>query len=246
VSSPEAEARLAHARAQQAEAERIMARERGLSSTGASSLDSVKDAEAQVRLTRAAVAEAEALLSHAELRSPFSGTVVETHVLRGDLAVPGMPLLAVESTEQLRAEGALPESLAADLRIGDPLQVGTADGLLEGRIVELSAAADPVARARSLKVSVPPRGVRSGQLVELLAPGPTASGLFVPVTALRLFGQMEQLFVVREGRAWLRLVRTGRSQGGSIEILAGVAEGEPVVVEPPTALRDGQAVIVQP
>lgn len=246
VSAPETEARLSQARTQLAEAERIVARERGLSSTGANALDSVKDAEARVRLSQAAVAEAEALLAHSMLRAPFAGTVVETHVLRGDLAAPGLPLLVLESTEQLRAEGALPESLALALRIGDPLRVRTADGVLEGSIAELSLAADPVTRARALKVSLPAGKVRSGQMVELIAPGPVVSGLFAPAAAIRVSGQMEQLFVVSEGRASLRLVRTGSSGDGNVEILAGVTEGESVVIAPPIALRDGQPVTVQP
>lgn len=246
VSSPETEARLALAREQLAEAERIVARERGLSSSGASAVDSVRDAEARVRLAQATVAEAEALLSHATLRAPFAGTVVETHVLRGDLAVPGTPLLVLESATQLRAEGAVPESLAASLRIGDTIRVRTADRALEGRIAELSAAADPVTRARLLRVSLPAGAVRSGQFVELLVPGPAISGLFVPMSAVRRSGQMEQLFVVSEGRARLRLVRTGRSQDGRVELLAGLAEGESIVIAPPAALRDGQAVTVQP
>ncbi|HEY1110920.1 MAG TPA: efflux RND transporter periplasmic adaptor subunit [Opitutaceae bacterium] len=246
VSAPETEARLAQARAQLAEAERIVARERKLSSTGANALDSVKDAEARVRLAQAAVSEAEAMLAHSLLRAPFAGTVVETQVLRGDLAAPGAPLLVLESTEHLRAEGALPESVALAFRIGDPLRVRTADGVLEGTIAELSLAADPVTRARALKVSLPAGKVRSGQLVQLLAPGPAVSGLFAPAAAIRVSGQMEQLFVVSEGRASLRLVRTGASEDGNVEILAGVTEGEQVVIAPSIALRDGQPVTVQP
>lgn len=246
VSSPETEAKLAQARTQLAEAERIVLRERGLSSTGANALDSVKDAEARARIAQAAVAEAEALLSHATLRAPFAGTVIETYVLRGDLAVPGMRLLALESTLQLRAEGSLPESLANGLQIGARVTVRAGDALLEGRVAELSAAADAITRTRLIKVSVPAGAVRSGQFVELLVPGPAVSGLFVPMSALRLAGQMEQLFVVSENRARLRLVRTGRSREGRVEILAGLDGDESVIIAPPAALRDGQAVTVQP
>lgn len=246
VSAPELEARLDQARAQLAEAERVAARERGLSGTGANSQDSVKDAESRLRVAQAAVAEAAAQLSHSTLRAPFAGAVVETYVLRGDLATPGKPLILLEATEGLRAEGSIPESLALGLRAGDPLGMRLAGVLVQARIAELSSAADPVTRGRSIKVDAPAGTVRSGQLVELLAPGPAAAGIFVPVGAVRTVGQMEQVFVIHDGRARLRLVRTGREQEGAVEIVSGLSEGESIVSPAPASLRDGQQVTVLP
>lgn len=246
IATPEIEARLAQAKAQLAEAERVVARERGLSGTGANALDSVKDAESRLRVTQAAVAEAEAQVAHSTLRAPFAGSVVETYVLSGDLATPGKPLLVLEAVEQLRAEGALPESLARGLRAGDPMNVRAAGQLIQGRIVELSSAADPVTRGQWIKVGVPTDKVRSGQLVELLPEGPTTTGLFVPSGAVHVSGQMERLFVLHEGRAQLRLIRTGREQAGMVEVVSGLGEGETIIMGPTTALRDGDQVMVKP
>lgn len=59
-------------------------------------------------------------------------------------------------------------------------------------------------------------------------------------------GQMERVFVVGEGnRAILRLVKTGAQRGDRIEILAGVDDGENLVLAPPANLREGQPLEVR-
>jgi len=56
-------------------------------------------------------------------------------------------------------------------------------------------------------------------------------------------GQMAFVFAVdRDGFARLRPVTTGPSTGDRVEVLAGVAEGEPIVLNPPLSLTDGTKV----
>jgi RND family efflux transporter MFP subunit len=247
VAVPEAEAKLGQARAQLAEAERVVARERGLLATGASTSDASREAESRLALARAATAEAQAQVAHTQVRAPFAGVVVETYLLAGDLATPGRPWITLEASQPLRAEGALPESQARALRVGDVLRVRLAEGLVsEGRIAELSPAADALTHSHSVKVTLPSGQGHSGQWVQLLAPAGEVSGYFVPADALRTFGQMEQVFVVGENRARLRIVKSGRRDGNTVEIVAGLQPAEIVVMRPPTALRDGDAVKIAP
>ena len=142
----ETEARLRQAQAQLAEAERHAARQRTLVVGGVNPADALRDAEDRLRFAQAAVAEVEALLAYATVRAPFAGVITEKHVLVGDLAVPGQPLLVLESTQQLRAEGTIPEKSAARLHPGDIIAVlpEEAAAPVAGRIDEISAAADAV------------------------------------------------------------------------------------------------------
>ena len=71
----------------------------------------------------------------------------------------------------------------------------------------------------------------------------------VPQSALvRRDGRLA-IFVVgeadREPRVKLREVRIGHSDGERVEVLAGVAPGESVVIEGQFALRDGSGVFVE-
>lgn len=248
LSVPETEARVRQAQASLAEAQRGTERERTLVAKGVNPPDTLRDAEDRLRFAQAGLAEAEAMLAHAGIRVPFAGVITEKHVLPGDLATPGLPLLALESTSRLRAEGTVPEQAAASLRIGDPLPVVVHDGAaaIAGRIEELSAAADAVSRSVLVKVALPAGSVRSGQFARLQVTAGRTETLLVPAAALTRFGQMERVFVVENGRAVLRLVKTGRITGDRLEILSGLNAGEQIVLAPPAALRDGQAVTLQP
>ena len=248
LSAPETEARVRQAQAQLAEASRAADRQRTLVATGVNPPDALRDAEDRLRFTQAAVAEAEAMLAFATVRAPFDGVVTEKHVLPGDLATPGLPLLVLESTQHLRAEGTIPERLAANLHIGDPLGV-TLDDLpqpVAGKIEELSSAADALSRSLLVKVALPVGAARSGQFVRLQVPAGETDALLVPAESVSRFGQIERVFVIEDSHAVLRLVKTGRRTGTNIELLAGVTAGESVVLAPPAALRDRSPVIVQP
>ncbi len=245
---PETEARVRQAQAQLAEAARAAERERTLVAKGVNAPDSLRDAEDRLRFAQAGLAEAEAMLAHASMRAPFAGVITEKHVLPGDLATPGLPLLVLESTARLRAEGTVPEQAAAALRIGDALPVITQEGAapVAGRIEELSSAADAVSRSVLVKVALPADTARSGQFARLQVTTGATDSVWAPSAAVTRFGQMERVFTVENDRAVLRLVKTGRHTGDRTEILAGLEGGEPVVLAPPAALRDGQPVTIRP
>ncbi len=248
LSVPETEARVRQAQAQLAEAARAVERERTLVAKGVNPPDTLRDAEDRLRFAQAGLAEAEAMLAHASIRAPFGGVITEKHVLPGDLATPGLPLLVLESTARLRAEGTVPEQAASRLRIGDALNVVVNDGAtpIAGNIEELSTAADAVSRSVLVKLALPPGSARSGQFVRLQIATTASETLWAPASAVTRFGQMERVFVVEAGRAVLRLVKTGRATAERTEILSGLNPGEAVVLAPPAALRDGQPVTSRP
>jgi hypothetical protein len=58
---------------------------------------------------------------------------------------------------------------------------------------------------------------------------------------------MERVFVIVEGRAQLRLIKTGgAATPGRLLVSAGLEANETVILAPPASLRDGQPVEVQP
>jgi hypothetical protein len=55
---------------------------------------------------------------------------------------------------------------------------------------------------------------------------------------------MERVFIVQDGKARLRLVRTGAAADGKVEVLSGLAPGDAIVVTGNTDLADGQPVTI--
>jgi RND family efflux transporter MFP subunit len=246
LQAAEFSARAEQAQAVLAQAEREFERERQMETQGASTQESVRAADDRRRQARAAAEEASAMLGYARVAAPFDGLITEELVKPGDFATPGRALFTLEAADQLRAEVQVPESLpvpAADA----PLTVLADAREIPGRLVEVSPAADPVARTRLAKISLPANsGARSGQFVRVLWPAGEGTALTVPADAVSVLGQMERVFVVDDGRVALRLVKTAGRDAGRAIVASGVDAGESVVVAPPLALRDGQRVEIRP
>lgn len=248
ISATEIAARVAQARSQYNVAQRDLARERDLLAKGASTADLVRGLEDRFAGAEAMVREAETMLGYTELRAPFAGTVTRKYVNAGDLAAPGQPLLDLEGAGDFQIEAGIPDSLAAHVAPGVELLVQTSSGgEFRARVVELSSASDAMARTVTAKLAVPANAaVRSGEFVRVHVPSGTVHAIVVPGAAVSTAGQLERVFVVQDGRAQLRLVKTGGTHDGQVEILSGLTAGEKVVVSAPASLREGQPLQIAP
>ncbi len=245
ISAPEISARVAQAQAQFNATQRDLARERALLAKGASTTDLVRGLEDRFTQMEAMVREAETMVSYTELRAPFTGVIARRFVHAGDLAAPGQPLLELEGTANFQIEAGIPDSLIANLSLGQPLAVEDA-GNFSAAIVELSSSSDAQARTVTIKLAVPAdAAVRSGQFVRVHVPAGQARVLLVPASAITSSGQMLRVFIVENGRATLRLVKTGATRGDQTEILSGLDAGETVIVSPAPSLREGHSVEVR-
>ncbi len=253
ISAGEISARVLQAKSQLNQVQRDLQRERDLLAKGASTSDMVKGLEDRFAMTQAMVAEAEVMIGYAAVRAPFDGVVARKMADIGDLAAPGMPLMEIEGTDDFQVEAGIPDSLAAGLAVGAPLEVDVpvAGTHFTGSLVELSSSADASTRTVTAKISVPAGNVvRSGLFARVQVPGLSVRALFAPVGAVSKLGQMERVFVVGSGGAVLRLVKTGAVRGSAgqqnVEILSGLSNSERVVLNPPAGLREGQHLEVQP
>ncbi len=74
--------------------------------------------------------------------------------------------------------------------------------------------------------------VLPGTFGRLWVAAESREALFVPTSAVVQIGQLTFVQVAQNGRALRRLVKTGPSQGGRVEILSGLSAGESVVINP--------------
>jgi membrane fusion protein, multidrug efflux system len=204
--------------------------------------------QARYNVAKASVAEAEALSAYGQIVAPFDGVVARKLGDEGDLAMPGKALLELEGRAGLRLVADVPTLLASRVSPDAKLavRVDTIADCITGTVAEISPVADPASRTVRVKVDLPETAnLRAGQFGRLAVPLSEAAFLFVPETALVRRGQLEILFVAAEGKAQMRLVRTGKQTAQGIEILAGLTPGESVVVEGAGNLRDGQPLQAQ-
>ena len=245
LSAAEIDARVAQAEARLEQVSRDYEREKGLLADGASTEAVVRSLESEQRAARAGVNEARTMLSYTQIVAPFDGVISARPVNEGDLASPGVRLVEIEGTDKLRVETEVPESLGT-ISPGTSVVVRVAGIEIPGTLAEISAAADSQSRTVFAKIDLPPGApVRSGQFARASFPAGETESLVVPASAITVFGQMERAFVVENGRASLRLVRTGATRGDAVEILAGLHLGELVITTIPADLRDGQPVEIR-
>lgn len=206
-------------------------------------------AEARYNVAKESLAEANVMRGYTTIRAPFAGVITAKQCEVGDLAVPGKPLLVLESQGAPRFEAAVPEASAQALHAGQALDVHI-DSLaapVPGRISELSPSADPQSRTVLVKLDLPDvAGLRPGMFGRLAIASGETEVLLIPSEALLRRGQLELVYVVQDRRARLRLVRAGRSAEGTTELLSGIDAGEQVVISHPDQLEDGQPVEVRP
>lgn len=249
IDAAEIMARVMQAETQLSQARRDLQRERSLLEKGASTAEIVNNLQDRVTLMEARVEEAEVMRGYTEIRAPFDGRVARKLSDAGSLAAPGAPLLELEGSGGFEIEAAIPESLARGLTLGAgfSVELPSSQSRFEATLTEVSSGIDAASRSVTARFAVP-EGVaaRAGQFAKLTVEGPVHRRLMAPLSAVSSFGQMQRVFVAREGKAQLRLVKTGAQREGTVEIVSGLDAEESVVVESDQTLRDGQPLEIRP
>jgi RND family efflux transporter MFP subunit len=204
--------------------------------------------EQKIRQAESAVAQAATMKGYMEITAPFRGVVVERKAEPGMLAAPGMPIAVVEQASGYRLEASVEENRVKAIRPGMAVEV-TIEALgqtMPGRVEEIVPALDPGSRSFTVKIPVAGPMLRSGMFGRARFAMGEKKALMIPAAAVVRQGQVEQVFVVDNGVAKLRLVTTGARRGDRVEVLTGLSAGEVVVSPVPGNLRDGSRVEVRP
>lgn len=247
INADEISARVLQAQAQLDQARRNLKREEKLLKQQASTPETVKSMRDMLAVAKAEYREAASMLSYTTITAPFSGVITRKIANSGDLATPGTPLMHLENGSRLQVVSSIPESISLQIQQGDHLAVNIpVTGITEeGEVAEISPVVNPLSRTSQVKINLSSSsGLRTGMFARVRIPGTRSATLMVPEQAVVPFGQLEKIFVVKEGKAQLRLVRTGMRKQGMIEILSGLRPGERIVTGNNRLLVNGQPLII--
>lgn len=242
LDAQEIRARLDQAVAVHEQAQRDLKRTTALLDSGAATRAEHDAVQSRTRVAAAAAKEAETMLGYVDIAAPFDGVVSRKLADLGDLAAPGKALLELEAPDSLRVEAHVGEALISRIHSGQTLDVlvPTVATPLKGTVTEVSPAAEPSSRTFLVKLDLPSApGLRAGVFARVAVPAGEFDGLSVPSEAVIQRGQLEYIFVAVDGKAQLRLVKTGRRTGNETELLSGASAGEQVVVTA-AQVQDGQ------
>jgi RND family efflux transporter MFP subunit len=200
-----------------------------------------------VESARAASEAADTTESFSRITAPFAGVVTDKMVEPGNMAAPGTPLMRLEDTRGFRLDVRADESRIGQIGSGDIVPVSLDSGLdgatttISGTVAEIGRAVDADARAFLVKITLPAAvGLRSGMFGGAHFSARARRALTVPAGALVHRGQVTSVLVVEKDLARVRLVNVSGT-----EVLAGLSEGDVVIVAAPPGVTDGSRVTVR-
>ncbi len=207
----------------------------------------VAASEGSLAASQANVARLSDLHNFLKVRAPFAGVITQRNIDVGALVNTGNTMLfRIAQTNLLRTFLNVPQSSAADVRVGQTAELSTSelpDRKFRGTVTRTANALDPASRTLLVEVQVPnPDGkLLPGMYVEV--------DLNLPRKDPPLLISSDTLVVRPEGTlvaaldannvVHFRHVTVGRDLGDRIEVLSGLTEGQRAIVNPNDSVQEG-------
>lgn len=249
----EARAEIAQAKAALEVAKDQLTRQEQLLDAGIGAQKSYVEAQGAVKQAQASLAAA---ISRAQvyggsggsgattvIRSPLTGTIVERHATAGEVATPEQQLFVIANIDPVWVVGRAYES---DLPLlhkseGAVVQLKSyPERSWKGSISYIAPTLDERTRTAEVRVELdnPDLVLKPGMFASIVPTSPAddvagpATTLAVPVSAVQRDGKQSLAFVAKDSRRFEpRVLRLGKRGVEYVEVLEGLTEGEPVVVE---------------
>ncbi|MBN2495899.1 MAG: efflux RND transporter periplasmic adaptor subunit [Deltaproteobacteria bacterium] len=202
--------------------------------------------------------------SNAVILAPMDGVIANKMLEKGDMAIPQMPLCTIMAIDRLKVNLDLVETDVPKVHVGQKVHIRL-DAYpkrdFTGELTRIMPYMNAATRTNSVEITLDNPGGENGE--RLLKPGMYGIAelvvdrklgvLAAPEPALLLDNQLlarqkkdeilRKAFVIDEaGSALKRIVRLGVRKGSYYEILAGLTEGERIVVRGQHGLKDGEKV----
>lgn len=194
-----------------------------------------------------------AIIEHTRAKTtivaPIDGVVQKQIVSTGDFVKIGDPLLQVINKQKLRAHLPLPENIAAKIHPGIKVRLSTptSNDPFISTIRELKPLISETSRAVDIIADVDDQaGWQPGASVkgEIIL-GEHANAVLIPEQSVVLRPAGEVVYLVKDGLALQRIVKTGMRQDGKIEIIEGLSAGEIVAKDGAAFLTDKAKIKVE-
>lgn len=211
-------------------------------------------AEAALEAAQAGLARAEARLLRAEtdlanrtLVAPFPGIIGFPKVEIGTSVGSDTVVAGLDDLSRLSVEFRVPERFFDDVREGAVLRAESQifpGEVFEGIVSGVGRRLDLVSRTFEVRALIdnPARRLPAGAFLRVTLVFDRREGVLVPEEAVVSQSDRNHVFVVIDGKAVQRPVRLGQRQVGAVEVLEGVAAGDPVIVRGVQKVRNGQPV----
>lgn len=222
----------------------------------------IKTAEAQVNTAQAAVRSAQAGVDAAKTQqaaaqkavgdttvyAPISGFISDRAADVGEFAATNQKVATILRTSVLRLRIDVPEQSIGQVAAGQSISAQVSaypDRSFAGTIVRILPNLNATSRTLTVEAEVENGNglLKPGQFATVRitqsTPKPT---VMIPTAAVKVDGETNKVFVIKDGRAQERIVKLGVLENDKIEVQQGVSENEQVAISNIGQIYDGVSV----
>lgn len=199
-------------------------------------INTVGEQISMIGVRRKELALARQAVVDSEVTAPFDGVVGERFVSPGEFVSAGQAVASLVRSDVLRYTAGVPESRAAEVKEGQQLKIIRGTNIAAPISTKVSRVSPTVMQAtRSILIEAdvpnPALELQAGLFAEAeVVVNPTEEALVVPRSAVSRFAGVQKVWVVADGNASQKTIRTGREDASRVEILAGLDVGAVVVL----------------
>lgn len=208
-------------------------------------------AQTQMLSLQRSVAQAKAMLSKTEIRAPFSGTIDEVFVERGQVVAAGpQGLMRIVNLNNMYVSTTIPESYIGKLKVGTQVDVflTSLNKSYKGKVRQIGNFINPNNRSFGIEVSIPnPENLlRPNQVAKLKVIDYTVkNAIVVPSNVIQEDAKGDKFVFLatnsngKTATAKKIMVITGKSSDNVTEILSGLSANDIIVIEGVNTISEG-------
>ena len=208
-------------------------------------------AQTQMISAQRGVAQIKAQLAKTVIKAPFSGTIDEVFVEKGQVVAPSQQgLMRIVNLSNMYVSTSVPETYIGKLKVGTEVDVflTSLGKTYKGKVRQIGNFVNPSNRSFGIEVSVPnPENLlRPNQVAKLkITDYINKSTIVVPTNVIQEDGQKNKFVYIainisgKTGIAKKVIVKLGQSSDNVTEILSGLSDEDVIVTEGANAISDG-------
>ena len=217
--------------------------------------------QADVGVAQSRVALSKQALDDLEIRAPFGGVVISKDAQPGEMVSPmsagggftrtGVATLVDMDSREVEVDvnEAYINRVTGGQKVESVLDAYP-EWKIPGHVISIVPTADRQKATVRVRIGLdqldprilPDMGIKVSFLDDQPDAATRSNAPDVPANAVVRDGDEPYVWVVRDGKAAKRVVKTGEIRDESVPVLAGLEGGETVIVDPPRRLRAGAAV----
>jgi len=213
-------------------------------------------AEANLAAADAEIRRLREVQSFKHIVAPFTGVVSERNVNVGDLIVApssiaaARPAFVLTRTDQLRLYVQVPQAYALVVKPGTPVSVTQAEApgqVIKARVERTAGVIDVATRTMKVEIDVKDAAdskLLPGAYVEVSMPIGDRHVRVLPSSTLLFRPEGVCIAVMSvDGHARFKRIEIGRDYGAEVEVTAGLADTDKVILNPPVTLAANDLVL---